>query len=164
MFSLMEKGKDLKDNIIYAVKQINKARFYHIGKDSRKDILQNMKKEINIQKQLNHPNIVQLYEVYKDQTSKTHANLNKLLLVYLYYIWTPFFRKKKSPMKQEERHSVPIHVFPSLNNLNELHIFRQLLSMQCLKKVPSDLKSLHNFLKNAKDHQISEIEENLEMK
>ncbi|ETO09593.1 serine/threonine protein kinase [Reticulomyxa filosa] len=61
------KRKDSKVNAIYAVKQINKARFYHIGKDARKDILQHMKNEINIQKQLDHPNIVQLYEVYEDR-------------------------------------------------------------------------------------------------
>ncbi|ETO02726.1 viral A-type inclusion protein [Reticulomyxa filosa] len=42
-------------------------------------------------------------------------------------------------------------------------ILRQLLSMQYLKKVPSDLESLHNFPKNAKDHQISEIENEIKV-
>ena len=51
----------------YVVKQINKARFYHIDKKERDLILQNMSNEITLQKTLHHPNICLLYDVYEDR-------------------------------------------------------------------------------------------------
>ena len=51
----------------FVVKQINKARFYHIDKKERDLILQNMSNEITLQKTLHHPNICLLYDVYEDR-------------------------------------------------------------------------------------------------
>eukprot|EP00484_Ammonia_sp_Unknown_P018837 CAMPEP_0197049350 /NCGR_PEP_ID=MMETSP1384-20130603/24512_1 /TAXON_ID=29189 /ORGANISM="Ammonia sp." /LENGTH=829 /DNA_ID=CAMNT_0042481615 /DNA_START=70 /DNA_END=2559 /DNA_ORIENTATION=- len=49
------------------VKEINKARFHHIGADARNDILHTMQNEIAILKKVDHPNIVKLFDVYEDR-------------------------------------------------------------------------------------------------
>ena len=51
----------------FVVKQISKAKFYHIDPIERDKILQNMSNEIAVQKTLNHPNICLLYDVYEDR-------------------------------------------------------------------------------------------------
>ena len=56
-----------KDKTLYAVKQINKAKFYHLERKGRTEILQNMKNEIEIMRSLEHENIVSLHEVYEDR-------------------------------------------------------------------------------------------------
>lgn len=49
------------------VKEINKARFHHISVQARAEILNTMQNEITTLKRVNHPNIVELYDVYEDR-------------------------------------------------------------------------------------------------
>merc|ERR1719334_1434469 len=48
-------------------KEINKAKFHHIGNDARDDILRTMQNEIAILRKVDHPNIVKLFDVYEDR-------------------------------------------------------------------------------------------------
>eukprot|EP01083_Nonionella_stella_P000491 1390_1 len=66
-FQCRKRVDDSDTQTIFAVKQINKARFYHIEKSARLDILQNMKNEIDVMTALQHENIVQLHDVYEDR-------------------------------------------------------------------------------------------------
>eukprot|EP01084_Bolivina_argentea_P026346 48986_1 len=59
--------RDDENKTLHAVKQINKAKFYHIERSARLQILQNMKNEIEVMRSLDHDNIVQLHEVYEDR-------------------------------------------------------------------------------------------------
>ena len=49
------------------VKEINKARFHHIDADARDEILRTMQNEITTLKQVDHDNIVKLYDVFEDR-------------------------------------------------------------------------------------------------
>eukprot|EP01084_Bolivina_argentea_P049267 90627_1 len=49
------------------VKEINKARFHHIGAEERNVVMKTMQNEIAILKKVDHPNIVKLYDVYEDR-------------------------------------------------------------------------------------------------
>ena len=51
----------------FVVKQISKAKFYHIDPKERDGILKNMSNEIKLQKTLNHDNICILYDTYEDR-------------------------------------------------------------------------------------------------
>ncbi|ETO00532.1 ring finger protein, partial [Reticulomyxa filosa] len=84
-----------------------------------------------------------LYELLKENENEAHI---KELAGHLF---------------DQQKWSKTMEKFDKLKKLET--ILRQLLSMKYLKKVPSDLKSLHNFLKNAKDHQISEIENEIKV-
>ena len=48
-------------------KEINKARFHHIGNEERNGVLRTMQNEIAILRKVDHPNIVKLFDVFEDR-------------------------------------------------------------------------------------------------
>ena len=59
----------LTDNSHYAVKVINKNRYYRVSGKLRERYLRKMHNEIDIMRRLKHDNIVRLYSMYADETT-----------------------------------------------------------------------------------------------
>eukprot|EP01101_Sappina_pedata_P008701 TRINITY_DN487_c0_g1_i1.p1 TRINITY_DN487_c0_g1~~TRINITY_DN487_c0_g1_i1.p1 ORF type:complete len:942 (+),score=436.57 TRINITY_DN487_c0_g1_i1:21-2846(+) len=65
-FSIVYEAMDLKTKEKYAVKVIDKNPPKEEGDEDEIDVLEALKREVSIMRQITHPNIIKLYEAYAD--------------------------------------------------------------------------------------------------